>query len=360
MSNTLALTGMDAATEAALRETFEQANRRLGGRWRLLDEHAADYIIVDLDSMYGPMSWLRLHGAGKRVIGLTAAARVQTDHHLPRPFAVDSLAGVLSGIDGQPVNQPIDDPPASAPVPAAVAESHPAPAAPPVPASASVPSRVPPPVAAIIEPADAPDEPMNAPPALAPLPARTGPRSFADWLQDGLPDGRRSLQWGDAPQLLLDAPARLYHGPPTLKSLVAYFEGEIAPDTFADLGEDAWLKASVALGAAQPLTRLQWFAALQAGQGQLLPQHNAEARYRLLKWPQTEREFPRHFRIATAMMKGPATLAQIIEASGVAGNEVADYLNANLAIGLAVVEPDAPPETPEPTRGGLLGRLRGR
>ncbi len=350
MSNTLALTGMDAATEAALRETFEQANHRLGGRWRLLDEHAADYIIVDLDSMYGPMSWLRLHGAGKRVIGLTAAPRVQTDHHLQRPFAADTLAGLLGGIDGQPV---LDAPSAAAASAAAVTATPvvPAPLATPVPAPAAASLAAAPAVTVVT---------TDTAPALAPPPARSGPRPLAAWLHDGLPAGRRSLQLGDAPQLLLDAGARLYHGPATLKSLARYFEGDLDTADFADIGEDAWLKASVALGAAQPQARLQWFGGLLAGGGALLPDFNPAARYRLLKWPQTEREFPRHFRIATAMMKGPATLAQIVEACGVAEPEVADYLNANLACGLAVIEPESPPESPEPPRSGLLGRLRGR
>jgi hypothetical protein len=350
MSNTLALTGMDAATEAALRDTFEQANQRLGGRWRLLDEHAADYIIVDLDSMYGPMSWLRLHGAGKRVIGLTAATRVQTDHHLPRPFAADNLASLLGDIDGQPLN---DAPIATAtiPTPAIAAATTAAPVAPPA-APSATPTATP---TATPEPAVA-----TPTPALAPLAARSGPRPLAAWLQHGLPAGRRSLQRAEAPQLLVDASARLYHGPATLKSLATYFEDDLDPADFTEIAEDAWLKASVALGAAQPLARLQWFGGLLAGGGALLPEHDQHARYRLLKWPQTEREFPRHFRIATAMMKGPATLAQLVETCGVAEAEVADYLNANLAIGLAVVEPETPPEAPEPARGGLLGRLRGR
>jgi hypothetical protein len=39
-----------------------------------------------MDSMYGPMSWLRLHAAGKQVIGLTSAARTQTDYRIERPI----------------------------------------------------------------------------------------------------------------------------------------------------------------------------------------------------------------------------------------------------------------------------------
>ncbi len=79
-----------------------------------------------------------------------------------------------------------------------------------------------------------------------------------------------------------------------------------------------------------------------------------------MKWPQTEREFPKHFRIATAMMKGPATLEEVTATCGVTAAEVADFVNANLATGYAEPYRDPEPE-PEPQKsGGLFGRLRGR
>ncbi len=62
------------------------------------------------------------------------------------------------------------------------------------------------------------------------------------------------------------------------------------------------------------------------------------------------------------MMKGPATVDEVAEASGVPGPEVADFINANLATGFAEFVPPAPPEPsePPPKPAGLLGRLRGR
>jgi hypothetical protein len=79
----------------------------------------------------------------------------------------------------------------------------------------------------------------------------------------------------------------------------------------------------------------------------------------MTKWPQTEREYPKHFRIATVMMKAPASLGEIAEASGVTEAEVADFINANLATGFA--EPEGDPTPVEPAKsGGLFGRLRGR
>src|SRR3546814_11485409 len=54
--------------------------------------------MVDMDSMYGPMSWLRLHAAGKQVIGLTTAQRTQTDFRLGRPFDSHSFSVLLRDV----------------------------------------------------------------------------------------------------------------------------------------------------------------------------------------------------------------------------------------------------------------------
>src|SRR5690606_20069282 len=83
------------------------------------------------------------------------------------------------------------------------------------------------------------------------------------------------------------------------------------------------------------------------------------ARYQLLKWPQTEREFPRHFRIATVMMRGAARLEEVAATAGVRLEEVIDFVNANLATGFARPEqPEA--AAPAAPRQGLFGRLRAR
>ena len=118
MALTLGTTGMDAATEADLRTAFKMANAQSGDRWQLLDENTADFVIVDMDSMYGPMSWLRLHAAGKRVIGLTSAPRTQTDYRLGRPLNPDGLTALLTQIaleNGVLPKAPIPSAPAPTP-----------------------------------------------------------------------------------------------------------------------------------------------------------------------------------------------------------------------------------------------------
>jgi hypothetical protein len=356
MPLTLGMTGMDPATETALKAAFSDANARLDGMWQLLPEAQAGHVMVDMDSMYGPMSWLRLHAAGKKVIGLTTAPRTQTDFRLGRPFDSASVAEVLREIAaGQGVapaaaaRQETPEPAPAAPVTAAAPESAPAPE----PAQ-----RVPAPAATAAEPpvaAEAPPPPV----AIPEPPAAPRERRLADWLAPGALAGRVRLRTADGGDLLIDPIGRQYHGPASLKPLAASFERVVARTDFEDLDDAAWTRAATA--PAQPLQRLQWLGALLAGGGSLLPGHDPDARYRLNKWPQTEREYPKHFRIATQMMKGPATLAEIAQGSGMPAEDVADFVNANLATGFAeaVVEATAEPVEPaKPT--SLFGRLRGK
>lgn len=393
MSLTIGLAGMDPATETALKSAFAEANERLASRWRLVPEADADLVAVDMDSMYGPMSWLRLHASGKRVVGLTSAPRAQTDYRLGRPFSAQSLgellreiakdAGVeLTTADAAPaVASPAAEAPVEAPLQTAAASDDTDPHAAAAPVDALPPAdepaaHEPEPAAAAADPepqpepivaaVDAPESaaPEPEPTAAAPVPATPTPtvRRLFDWLVDpGRLDGRLRYRLPSGPTLLIDAGARTYHGPAALKPLAQYFEGEITRDAFESLDAASWEREAAAAGAAQPLARLAWFGGLLAGGGRLLPGHDPDGRYQLTRWPQTEREFPRHFRIATAMMKGPATLAEVATASGIALDEVVDFVNANLATGYAEAVPETPPEPSEPAKPtSLLDRLRRR
>lgn len=379
MSLTLGLTGMDQATETALKAAFKDAGARVG-RWSLVAENDADYVIVDMDSMYGPMSWLRLHAAGKQVIGLTSAPRTQADYLLTRPFDAYHLAGVLTEISGAPASTPV---PAAAPAPAT---PPPAPAAPPAPVAAppvaappvaAPPVTAPPVAAAPVAPPTAPAPvAATAAPATAPKPAPAAPApaappaeepatagngrntAFAHWLRPGALTGRARYQHGKGPALFIDFAQRQYFGPATLKPLAEYFATAVGLRDFEQLDDKAWQGAIASLGAAQSLTRLQWYGGLLAGEGKLLPGYNPDGRFTLGKWPETEREYPRHFRIATAMMKGPSTIAEIAAASSVPAEDVIDFINANLTTGFA--EPAGEGGDPGDKSGGLLGRLRGR
>ena len=98
MGLTLSITGMDRETEAAVIAAFKIANIETGDKWTLLEGDAGDHVVVDMDSLYGPMSWLRLHAAGRKVIGLTSLERSQTDYRLPYPINASDLSVLLSEI----------------------------------------------------------------------------------------------------------------------------------------------------------------------------------------------------------------------------------------------------------------------
>lgn len=371
MRLTLGLTGMDPATESALQAAFQAANGRLGSRWELAPDTDADYVIVDMDSMYGPMSWLRLHAAGKSVIALTAAQRTQADFRLGQPFDANSVGNLLREIGTQagvafeepkpaapaPTLAPTPTPAPAAVAPAAPVAPAPAPAAPVAPAPVAAPPPVAPAPAAAV-PVAAP--PVVAPPVAAPAPATASSNdSLAEWLAGDRLRGRVRLR-GVEEGLLIDLDQRVYHGPAGLKPLSRHFEGKVDSSAFAPVDAATWDSESARLGASMPLSRLVWFGNLLAGKGVLAPEHDAQRRYLMVKWPQTEREFPKHFRIATVMMKGPSLIGEIAEASGVSVAEVADFINANLATGFAEPEKEPEPADPGKAGGSLFGRLRGR
>jgi hypothetical protein len=203
---------------------------------------------------------------------------------------------------------------------------------------------------------------MASRPQFEPVPPQQPDRPLASWLTGNGLERRVRLQRGEAPVLLIDPRSKVYHGPALLKPLAASFEGTLLIEDFETPDAATWEAEAAKLGAAQPLARLQWLGALLAGGGELLPGYDPNGNYRLTKWPQTEREYPKHFRIATAMMKGPSTIGEIAAASGVERAEIADFFNANLATGYAeqVLHTAPEPEPPAKPGGGLFGRMRGR
>lgn len=206
-----------------------------------------------------------------------------------------------------------------------------------------------------------PDEPVFVPESAAMSASPPREPVFSDWLAPNALQQRLRYRRAAGPSLLIDPVSRQYYGPATLKPLAGYFEGPAPLADFNAIDEATWTREAAIAGEVQPLLRLQWYGGLLAGKGELLPGNDPAGRYRLNKWPQTEREFPKHFRIATAMMKGPATLDEIAAASGVPTSDVADFVNANLLTGFAEAVPELPPEPAEPAKStGLFGRLRGR
>jgi hypothetical protein len=346
---TLCFTGFSKEEAASLPSLFEAANARFGRSWQLVPEGQEQVLVIDMDSMYGHMSWLKAHNSGRVTVGVTIAGRSETDHVLSRPVTVDGLVALLSTLSGQEAS--------AAPAPAPTPAPAPAPA-PAVPPSALEAAKVTAPAPAM--PADPvrttgqrpamPAEPdpartTGSRPAMPPLDAArtTGQRpampprepGLADYLRAGALSGPVKVQLPGAPLLVLDPATQTYLGGSSLKAFQPYGESPLRPDDIHPIEPGELAQMAGKLGAPQPWSRLAWLCALVGHRGTIAPGIDPNAQFKLNKWPQTEREFPKHFRIATVMMKGPARLTEIAEQSGVPLPEVTDFVNASLATGYA-------------------------
>lgn len=181
---------------------------------------------------------------------------------------------------------------------------------------------------------------------------------LTDWLRPEVMEHRIRYQTEGCPALWLDGATRKYYGPSRLAPIRSAFGIPIHPDHLEKVDDSTWNEAVAALGPAQPFSRLQWYAALLAGNGELLHAHAPSTRYQLSRWSQQEREFPRHLRIATCMLKSPLGVQEIVQKSGASLAEVNDFLNAGLAIGLITVTETG--KSPSEKKGGFLNRFRKR
>lgn len=369
---TLCFTGMDRAEEAKLKLMFSDANEWLGGDWTLVNEAQAKVIVVDLDSIYGHMTWLKVHNSGKYVIAITARGESEAEHVLLRPVTVESLVAALTQsmsshvasratTTGTHAAVPADAAPrAAAARPAAEPPAPPPPAT--APPAAAAPARPPsPPPAAPAAPSPPPAEPPAR--RMAPPPSRDP--MLSDYLHAGGLPGPARLELAGSPPLIVDPRSDTYIGGTALKPYIPYCElGVLRADKWQALSGADLNMHMTPPNQPQPLVRLRWLWALVHGKGELAPGYDQSNRFHLTKWPKTEREFPKHLRIATTMMQTPGTPADIAAKSDTPLADVNDFINASLETGYAEAMNLPPPPSADPAPkaggGGLFGRLRGR
>ncbi len=310
---TLALSCFSDVDTAAVLRCLGDREHALADRWTLADEAAADVVLVDIDSVWGHMAWLKAGNAGKHAV-------VYSDNGAPReggpllgkPLTTVALAGVL-----RPLESAIG-PRQSRPEPDAATGHASAPATA-APLSSSGPT------------------PIHA------------PRTLGELLRSGGVEAPLQAREGDI-SLVLDPARDAYHGDASLKALAPLLA---LPVQALQPLDAAALNAARASQPMQPLARLRWYAAVCATPGALPPGIGAGSELRLLRWPQIEREYPRHFRIATAMMKQPGTIAAIAAASGASEADVADFVRGYHALGHIFVA-----ATSTPIERSLMRRVR--
>ncbi|MEO8672059.1 MAG: hypothetical protein ABI411_12150 [Tahibacter sp.] len=346
MTNKIALVGASQAEEGEFRSLLGPAAARLKQRWELVAEPDADLVVVDVDSIFGHMAWLKAHGAGKRTAALTdrVTAR-ESDLVLQRPLSADAIAELLTRY-GQDMPErhfePPTEPVAAAPPPRVIPTPAPPRAVPVRPPAVSPPT--PTPVAA-------PEPVMAAPPP-------TRDSTLIDFLTGASLLLPARLQTAGAPDLVLDPATQSYHAAGAgLRALTPHCQRLVRKADWQEMSK-AELDHAKAVAPAQPYSRLLWFYTLAVSNGQMLPGLDANARYKLNKWPQIEREFAKHFRIATFMLKQLSTLPEIVDGSGATLADVIDFVNAYDSIGFVDNDIAKPADPADATKGGMLSRLR--
>ena len=275
--------------------------------WRLDDEATADLVLVDADSVWGHMSWLKLVGAGRHAVACSAKATStrlrDASLSLDLPVQANALAQVLEQVRARL---------GSAPQATTTAQIQAG--------------------AAAHRPSTAPI--TDSAPTVTTHTETPAQASVADWLLGG--GGVTTLLIeSDGRSLLLDPQTDRWYGDNALRPQAPLLT---RPLSTARQPAPNVLAAARAAGG-QPLSRLRWFVALTSNPGAPPDGARADDRLRLTRWPEIEREFPRHFRIATALMRQPATLTVIAEQVGVDMADVADFARACQALGILEILP---------------------
>lgn len=375
--HTVCVVGAAADVSARIVQLLDEQRAKLSSRWRAGDHASADLLIIDADSLYGHMDWLKANSSGRRVAAFTHSPDAHdSEFALRHAFIAADVVALLNRVSrqmdgaskpGAPAAAAKPVQPASAVAPelvnittdtvALVTPARPrstlqavtkgvSPSAPP---AGTRPTVIAPPVLR-----ETPH--VQAAPA-APVVEQT-PRviRLLDLLENDSPiKGRLHLRAEGLPSLLLDPTERTWFSPSGLKGLAAWATRAIGVDEAQHPDAKDFI-IEIASLQGHPYARLQWLAHLVRHEGELNASLDEQARFKLSRWPQSEREFPRHFRIATVMLKQSATLAEIAELAGASVADVANFINAYHALGY--IEQESAERAPEAgSRGGLFGRM---
>lgn len=340
---TIALSGL-SDTDAAM---FEAALGALPNNgWHMVENGPADLLVVDIDTVWGHMDWLRATANGQQVVAYTKDEHVRhCDLLLTKPLRTRDLAELLDELASHGGVKPVApkaDAPAKPKPPVETPQPAPAPVTAPQVSTAPKPAPVAA-VAPVSPPATAPTKPLP-------------PQTLGKCLLDDTLSSPCLLRGTDGTVLQLDPERGGYTGPATLKPLTALLD---LPMNRAEVMSEEAVKL-MREAPALPLTRLLWFAALCATPGELATHLDPAARYRLTRWPQIEREFPRHFRIATSMMKGPASIGDIASMANAPESDVADFISAYSVAGYVSSADAGNADSDADNEGGsgMFSRLR--
>ena len=345
-TRTIAVTGASEQDVARITSLLEKHRGKLSTPWENGEAAHADLLLVDIESMYGQMDWLRARSRGRLVIAYTSAAEpVEPEFSLRKPVVSSDLVALLNRISESMGSGKLE------PAPMRPANSESYEAAPAPQARLQLADRKPPanggepkPASVVEAPAEikvAQPETHRVDELLLVLDANDGPVRL---VHEGLPS------------IIIDPVRQRWYAGVALKALWDWAKLPLRRSELIHLNAAEFAAATEILPA-QPFSRLVWFAHLARSEGQLDAGLPPDGRYRLTRWPQVEREFPRHFRIATAMMAGPGTIEDIAAQSKAAASDVVEFINGYNALGYVECEAMLPVTSPG-DRSGLLERVR--
>src|SRR5581483_3197115 len=233
MAKRVSLQGAGAEDVARLRDLLGRGIPGLASAWRFHSGDDTDLVVIDVDTVYGHMDWLRAHASGRPVAVLTSHSQfTEADLVLHKPITAENLAELLNHADPLVADRPPEAAPPPAPAPVRSAA----------------------PVAA-------------APPAPPPAPEPPRERRLADWLVDGSLPGPVRLRHGTLPDLVLDPGTGEYYANAGLRLLADYcLRPSIAASDWESVSASE-LSALKAGGKAQPFTRLLWLCIVVGSNG---------------------------------------------------------------------------------------------
>jgi hypothetical protein len=399
----LAVIGLSEEDTAHLRLLLRMVAGQLEHRWRWGAEENADLVIVDPADMPGQIARNRAYSGGRRCAVYSETETLRDGElRLPRPPKADSLVAMLNGTGatatnfGAPVSQQKDDfydldtftpefeieDEDTAEARSRQREHTPAPG-----------------LDEVLKPDEAATKPQFAIPLqlddetgvargggpsvrsekrvadsvegfrkpgkleginMAPMAMRgttteTGKHTLREYLKAGLLGGPACISMKGAPSLVLDPKEKVFHAAGHLSDLTPYCMVELPHSAWRPVTTHELSRLRIE-HPGQTYSHLTWLDVLAHSKGRLAPHLDPGGRYKLKSWPQLERDFPNHLRIAQAMSQA-AKLNEIAAESGAPMGEVFAMVNAYDAIGMIEVESRLPRHSP-PASKGLLARLR--
>ena len=99
MIRTIAVTGTSEHDAARIAALLERHRHKLSAPWEKAQAADADLLVVDIESLYGQMDWLRARSRGRLVIAYTSAAEpIEPEFSLRKPVVSRDLVALLNRI----------------------------------------------------------------------------------------------------------------------------------------------------------------------------------------------------------------------------------------------------------------------